>query len=269
MGTRTGRGLQEALFSRRERRTGGPMLQAMTFDATGTLLHCPRRGAIYSEVLARHGVEVAPDEAARLIALVWQELACRADPGKDRFSSHPEGPRGWWARFLARVCEHLEAPPPSRFAAAELYHRFARGESWEVYPEVPEVLAALQGHGLKLAIIANWDARLPKLLDELGLGTLFTAVVSSSEVGVEKPDRRIFAAALARLGVAPAAALHVGDRQLEDVEGAIAAGMRSLRVDRRGPTRRDRAAGGALPARDLSGLPGLVATLQPHTAIGA
>jgi putative hydrolase of the HAD superfamily len=242
------------------------MLQAVTFDATGTLFHCPRLGEIYSEVLARHGVAVAPAEAARLVTLVWQELDCRAEPGSDRFSAHPEGPRGWWARFLARVYEHLGAPAPARFAAAELYHRFAQADSWELYPEVPRVLAALHGQGLKLAVVANWDPRLAPLVEALGLRRFLDAVVTSAEVGVEKPDRRIFATALVRLGVEAAAALHVGDRQLEDFEGAIAAGMRALRVDRRSMPRPARGRAGPPPPRDLSGLPGLVATLQPQAA---
>ncbi len=243
------------------------MLQAVTFDATGTLFHCPRLGEIYSEVLARHGVAVAPAEAARLVALVWQELGCRAEPGNDRFSAHPEGPRGWWARFLARVCEHLGAASPSRFATAELFHRFGHAEAWQLYPEVPGVIAALRRQGLKLAVVANWDPRLAPLLEELGLARFLDAVVTSTEVGAEKPDRRIFATALGRLGVEPAAALHVGDRQLEDFEGAIAAGMRALRVDRRSTPRAGRSRPGPPPPRDLSGLPGLVATLQPQAAL--
>jgi putative hydrolase of the HAD superfamily len=230
----------------------------VTFDATGTLFHCPRLGAIYSEVLGRHGVAVAPDEVARLVAEVWQEMSCRAEPGSDRFSSHPEGPRGWWARFLGRVCERLEAPAPSRFAAAELYQRFAHGEAWEVYPEVPEVLSALRGLGLRLAVAANWDPRLPYLLGELALAPHFDAVVTSAEVGAEKPDRRVFSAALERLGVEPAAALHVGDRRLEDLEGAMAAGMRALLVDRHGRHARKH---GPPPPADLTGLPHLAAVL--------
>ena len=149
------------------------MLRAVTFDATGTLLHSPRRGEIYAETLERHGVAVTPAEAERLIRLVWQELACRADPAYDRFAAHPEGPRGWWARFLERLCEHLGAPPPSRFAAAELYHRFAQPEAWEVYPEVPAVLENLRARELKLAVIANWDDRLPPLLAALDLADYF------------------------------------------------------------------------------------------------
>jgi putative hydrolase of the HAD superfamily len=211
------------------------MTQAITFDVTGTLIHCPRLGEIYSEVLGRHGIAVSPVEAGGLVRRVWQEFSCLADPARDRFRSDPEGAegaRGFWQRFLERLAQHLEAPAPSRFAAAELFHRFGTAEAWEVYPEVPGVLAALKERGLRLGVISNWDERLPTLLERLDLSPFFDAVVCSSEVGVEKPDRRIFAAALSRLGVLPAAALHVGDSPLEDVEGAVAAGMEAVRVDR-------------------------------------
>jgi putative hydrolase of the HAD superfamily len=207
------------------------MLRAVTFDATGTLLHSPRRGEIYAETLERHGVAVTPAEAERLIRLVWQELACSADPAFDRFAAHPEGPRGWWARFLERLCEHLGAPP-SRFAAAELYHRFATAEAWEVYPEVPAVLENLRARDLKLAVIANWDDRLPPLLAALDLADYFETVVTSFQVGAEKPDQRIFATALDLLAVPSFSTLHIGDRQLEDVEGAEAAGIHALHLDR-------------------------------------
>jgi putative hydrolase of the HAD superfamily len=226
------------------------MIRAVTFDVTHTLIHCPRLGEIYSDVLGRHGVRVPPDEAGRLVRLVWQEMACVADPARDRFTSHPEGPPGWWKRFLERLCEHLGAPPPSRFAAAELFARFARAESWEVYPDVRETLDALRGQGLKLAVVSNWDHRLPELLDRLALARRFDALVYSSDVGVEKPDPRIFESALRQLDVPAGAALHVGDGRLEDVEGAQAVGMRALHLTR---------GRGAGDLRDLAALPDLLA----------
>jgi putative hydrolase of the HAD superfamily len=226
------------------------MIHAVTFDVTHTLIHCPRLGEIYAEVLGRHGTEVLPAEAGRLVRLVWQELACVADPSRDRFTSHPEGPPGWWKRFLERLCEHLEAPPPSRFAAAELFARFARADAWEVYPEVPDALEALRRRGLRLGVISNWDPRLPEVLERLGLAPLFDSLVYSSAVGAEKPDRRIFEAALRSLGVEAGEALHVGDGRLEDVEGAQAVGMHAVHLTR------GRSAG---DLRDLSRLPELVA----------
>lgn len=230
-------------------------IRAVTFDVTHTLIHCPRLGEIYAEVLGRHGIRVEPAEAARLVRLVWQELACAADPGRDRFTSHPEGPPGWWKRFLERLCEHLEAPNPSRFAAAELFARFGRADSWEVYPDVPDVLEALRARGLRLGVISNWDPRLPDVLDGLGLTPWLDTVVYSSAVGAEKPDRRIFESALRGLGIpeiTAGEALHVGDGRLEDVEGAQAVGMRALHLTR---------GRGAGDLRSLAGLPEYLAGL--------
>ncbi|HEX2255001.1 MAG TPA: HAD-IA family hydrolase [Thermoanaerobaculia bacterium] len=238
--------------------------RALTLDATGTLFHSPRLVAIYAEVLARHGVTAPPETLERLIPEVFQELACSAEMGQDRFTAHPEGARGWWRWFLERLCERLEARPPSRFAAAELYARFAHAEAWEVFPEVRGILAELAGMGLPMAVVANWDERLPGLLEELGLGSFFAAVVFSAEVGVEKPHPAIFHAALEVLGVAPEEALHVGDRMQEDVEGALATGMEALLLVRpetaAGRVAVAQGAGGDLA--DLAPLPELLA-LEP------
>jgi putative hydrolase of the HAD superfamily len=240
------------------------MITAVTFDVTGTLIHCPRLGELYSEVLGRHGIAVAPAEALRLINLVWREMACSADPSHDRFTAHPDGPRGWWQRFVCRLCEHLDVPPPSPFAAAELFHRAGGAEAWEVYPEVPAVLDALRARGLRLGVISNWDTRLPEVLRQLDLAGRFDAVVYSAAVGIEKPDSRIFRRALRDLGVEARAALHVGDSRLEDLEGAIAAGMRALLLLR---GRRDSASGLGAPQRGSAGPPPGLHDLSPLPAL--
>jgi putative hydrolase of the HAD superfamily len=209
------------------------MLCAVTLDLTGTLIHAPRLGEIYSQVLARHGVEVEPQRAAGLVGEVWRELDCAAHPARERFGAHPEGARGWWRRLLERFCERLGEPDPGPFAAAELFESFARGDSWEVYSEVPEALTELRRMGLALGLISNWDERLPRLLVGLDLPS-FDTVVYSQEVGVEKPHRRIFVAALERLGLPPAQTLHVGDSRRRDIEGARAVGMHALHLDRHG-----------------------------------
>ena len=228
------------------------MLRAVTFDLTGTLIHSPRLGEIYSEVLARHGVEVAPVRVARLVGEVWRELDCTVHPSRDRFAAHPRGARGWWRRLMERLCERLEAPVPSPFAAAELFERFAGAGAWEIYPRVDELLVELRRMNLTLGLISNWDERLPRLLTGLGLAPLFNAVVYSQEVGVEKPHRRIFTAALDRLGLPPTRVLHVGDRRRRDVEGARAVGMHALLLDRQG-TLGDLCDLSRLPARVSTG----------------
>ncbi len=218
-----------------EHTTRAAPVEAVCFDVTHTLIHCPRVAEIYSEVLERHGIAAAPADLRQVIPRAWQELSCRIDPRRDRFSLHPRGERGWWHRFLERVCLLVEAPPPSRFASAELLDRFARASAWEVYPDVVPVLEMLRSAGLRLGVVSNWDHRLPKLLDRLGLSRFFDAVVYSAACGVEKPHPLIFERCLRALEVAPGRAIHLGDHPLEDVEGAAGAGLEAIRVDRRRP----------------------------------
>ena len=224
-------------MNRRPTRGDGP-IRGVTFDATGTLFRAPRLAEIYARAFRRHGLEASPEEIAPVFRAVWQELSCRTDGSHDRFSAHPGGPRGWWGRFVERVAELLELPAPSRFLVAELYDRFARADAWELYPDTLPALTALHRAGLRLAVVSNWDERLERVLAGLGLSDLLTAVVYSSAVGYEKPDRRIFEAALDRVGLEPAEAVHAGDRPREDVEGAAAVGMAAVLIDRKGTARR-------------------------------
>lgn len=214
----------------------GPV-EAVTFDATGTLIRAPRLGEVYSEVFARHGLYAEAAAIAPVIREVWQELACRTDGSTDRFSSHPEGPRGWWRRFSERVAERLELPAPSRFATSELFDRFARSDAWEAFPDAAGALERLRGRGLSLAVVSNWDDRLAGVLKGLGLAKHLAAVVVSAAVGYEKPDPRIFLEAARLLGTPPERIAHVGDRRREDVEGALALGMRAIFLDRKSSSR--------------------------------
>ena len=203
-------------------------LAAVTFDVTHTLLSCPTLGQQYADVLARHNIAVEARDVEAAIPLVWQELACSASPARDRFVHHPKGARGFWRHFVERTCELIDAPRPSAFAAAELFDRFARPEAWEVAPGTRPMLAELKRRGLKLAVISNWDQRLPVLLERLELAESFDTFAISAIVGAEKPHPRIFETALAALGVEAENALHVGDSRRDDVEGAQGIGMQAL-----------------------------------------
>ena len=93
------------------------------------------------------------------------------------------------------------------------------------------VLAELRRRGLKLGLISNVTL-LPDLMradiEALGIGQHLDAALFSSEVGVRKPDERIFRTMLERLDVEPADAVFVGDRLLDDIEGAHNVGMRGV-----------------------------------------
>src|SRR5439155_26572101 len=85
--------------------------------------------------------------------------------------------------------------------------------------------------GARAAAISNSNGSAETLLASVGLGPYLDFVVDSGEVGVEKPNPRIFELALARAGVAAAEAAYIGDFYSIDVRGAAAAGLRAVLLD--------------------------------------
>lgn len=207
-------------------------VRAISFDIHGTLIHSPRLGEVYAEILGRHGIEVGSHEAFDTVRRVWEEFSCRREPGQDLFASHPQGSRGFWYEFIDRVCLLLGREPASRFAKAELYQAFTGPEPWEVFEEVPEVLSAIESKGIPMVVVSNWDDRLPILLERLEIARFFESIVFSAGVGSEKPFSTIFLRALEELSLPAQEVVHVGDRLREDVEGARGVGMQSIHLTR-------------------------------------
>ena len=127
-------------------------------------------------------------------------------------------------------------------ASAELVARgVARGVSLidpeeVLYPEVAEVVEKLSKN-YTLAVISNifyWPGSYTRiLLEKAGIAGFFEVQLYADEVGVSKPDRRIFAKACKLCDVRPEEAAHVGDSLIEDVGGALSAGMKAILLMRR------------------------------------
>ena len=100
-----------------------------------------------------------------------------------------------------------------------------------VMPGVPEALARMQQQGLTLAVISNSDGTCANSLEAAGLLHYMNFVIDSAEVGVEKPDPRIFEIALARSGADPRRTLYVGDLYHADIVGPRRAGLHALLLD--------------------------------------
>jgi 2-haloalkanoic acid dehalogenase type II len=90
----------------------------------------------------------------------------------------------------------------------------------------------------KIGIVTNnRTAEQQEKLHHLGMSGLVDALITSEEVGVLKPDPRIYEVALARLGANPAETVMVGDNWQADVLGALAVGIRPLWLNRTGAAR--------------------------------
>ena len=148
--------------------------------------------------------------------------------------------------------------------ADKLGQRFAaeRRARHEAFPEVARVLGELK-QSYALALVTNGASCLQReKLTVSGLSCYFDAVVVSSDLGVAKPDAAIFGHTLGQLHLDASCAVMVGDSLERDADGAIAAGLAGVWVNRDG---RPRPPGHAnvIEISTLSALPSVLPALAP------
>ncbi len=98
-----------------------------------------------------------------------------------------------------------------------------------LYPDAQPALERLS-KAFRLGVISNGFAD----VGVIGIGPYFEIVISAHEVGVSKPDPRIYAACVVRMGLAPAQMLYVGDDPHNDIVGPSVAGLRAAWINRLG-----------------------------------
>ena len=206
--------------------------RAVLLDAAGTLIDIARPlGDTYSRLARDFGGDLDPETLTAGFRTAFSDTPPMAFPGR-RGADLDRAERGWWRTLVARVTGEAGGVPDFDPYFERLYAHYAGAPAWRVYSEVPAVLTALRERGATLAVVSNFDSRLLSLLDALELAPFFDAVVCSGAAGAAKPDRAIFAHALATLGIDRSQALHVGDSPEADYAGALAAGIDALLVDR-------------------------------------
>ncbi len=103
---------------------------------------------------------------------------------------------------------------------------------WALFDDVIPALKQLQESGYRTAAISNMPMRGDEMCDEIGLTGHIEFAVTSGDVGAEKPDQRIFNAALEKARVDPSWAVMVGDSITSDLRPAEAVGMSAVLLDR-------------------------------------
>jgi len=112
--------------------------------------------------------------------------------------------------------------------AARVARRFLAAARQQIERNRP-MLARLSSR-YHLGIVSNFYGNLPEVCANFQIRSLFRVIVDSTQVGVTKPDPRIFLRAVEALGVPPVRAVFVGDSPARDMAGARGVGMRHIRV---------------------------------------
>lgn len=138
-------------------------------------------------------------------------------------------------RYFSQLCEYLGIDGDLlSFLDQWLEAWEAKRLEWLAYPFVPGLLKELGRRGYRLGVISNWDPSARPILKRLGILDFFEVTVISSEVGVTKPDRKIFEVALEKASVSSEKCLYVGDNYYDDAVGASTVGMEYKIINRFG-----------------------------------
>ncbi|NLX04052.1 MAG: HAD family hydrolase [Phycisphaerae bacterium] len=210
------------------------MIKGVFFDLYGTLLVMdnPAEGwerwldRLYDQA-RRCGYRRSRDELAQRC----EGLFTRPEPAAN------DGLTIYESRIAALYGELGLRPAPDDVRAAAEATVNAWNDRLRLDEDTREVLSRL-GERRRLALITNFDHPpfIPTVLARMGLDGFFEHVTISGQVGVKKPDPRIFAPALGATGLSPDEVVYVGD-SVEDVEGAVAAGIAPIRIERGGVDR--------------------------------
>src|SRR5262245_22849996 len=203
-------------------------LRGILFDAGNTLVRM-NYAAIAGQLVAL-GRTVTEDAVRRA---EWRARV-RFDDGVLTLPGASTESRDAQVSYAALLLGELGIADPSMVEALVEWRRSYNppvGLFHVADPDAAAALALARAAGLRVGVISNSNGTVRALLESLGLAHHLDFVIDSSEVGVEKPDARIFALALARGGLAPDEAVYVGDLYTVDVQGARAAGVEGILID--------------------------------------
>lgn len=187
-----------------------PALGAVLFDLDGTLADtAPDLAAALNRLRAERGLAELPVAAVRPYASMGARGLLNVGFGlAPEDAGYTELRDAFLEHYAGELCVHTR-----------------------LFPEMNELLAALEARGLRWGIVTNKVARFTdRIVTALGLSERVSCVVSGDTTEHTKPHPDPLLHAAMQLGLAPARCCYVGD-DLRDVQAARAAGMRSVAVE--------------------------------------
>ena len=211
------------------------MIRGVTFDWWNTIAQTPWRD--YDAQMRKVRVERIAAELAKLgretdrdalYAAYDRHTELLADRWSLGMDLRPEDQVHSFLEFAG-----LDAANPSLVdAIAHAFGDAIRTKLPLLHPDIGATLEALRRRGYRIGLVSNtgrtWGRFLRPIQDDMGIGRYFDVRVFSDEVGVRKPNPRIFQVALDALGVRPEETVHIGDDVVADVDGAKRLGMRAV-----------------------------------------
>jgi len=208
--------------------------RAVLFDLDGTLRYNdPHANHALMDFAVTFGAHDSPDRRRR--ALLWAHYYWANSPAlADDLRRFPGRGTAFWVHYTRRQLLAFGCPPAqARYLAPRVHicmiERYQPRD--RLYAGVPEMLASLRARGYLVGVLTNRPSAVDAYLSQMGVAEHCDLILSAGQVGVWKPDRRIFEAAVNALGIRTEQTLYVGDNYYADVVGARRAGLYPVLVD--------------------------------------
>jgi HAD superfamily hydrolase (TIGR01549 family) len=208
--------------------------QIILFDVYGTLAEFDppreqiqmRAGATFGLELDRDGLNRGYRDADHFMAMQNASAPVRLMPLEVRTQ--------FFARYEQIVLSGAGEEVDLELAGKVWNSVRSQEYGWALFTDVLPGFERLRSAGFRVAALSNMPFGEQEMCEMLGLTGQVEFAVTSGDVGVEKPDPRIFRTALQRAGVDAADAMMVGDSITSDLRSAEAVGMRAVLMDRYG-----------------------------------
>jgi putative hydrolase of the HAD superfamily len=205
-------------------------IQAITFDAYGTLLYVNQPFQRLARELRKAGLDVPVESAKEAFlheAAYYKEHHLEATDFESLRDLRNRCAEILFSR-LAELGYAIQLPQDKKLKVLMDSIKF------DIYEDVKPILAWCKKSMIATGVVSNWDCSLPQVLKGLLNDYSFQVVMVSAFEGIAKSDPAIYLKAAEALGLTPSAVLHVGNEKGDDYDSAGQAGFRALLLDREG-----------------------------------
>jgi putative hydrolase of the HAD superfamily len=207
------------------------MIKAVFFDAINTLfLPKPTHEEMYQRVLFEvTGKKIEIEKVKEILSECGQAIEQKA-------LKHKDEKHGFWDDYpimIAKLvgCSDTEC---ANIGDKIRFETWGNPKNYYISGETVDVLEELLAKNIRIACVSNEDGWLGDFFDHFGLTEYFEFILASENVGVEKPNPKIFNIALEQAELKANEVLFVGDSPISDYFGATNVGMKAVLIDREG-----------------------------------
>lgn len=205
----------------------------VTFDITDTLIRFSRAPAIqYAKTAAEMGIGDI-DQGAMESCFKKEFKAMNSLYPNWGYSTPNFTWQQWWSLLVTNIF-HCVKPDIDSEKLKELTKKLIRiYRTSDCYSHIDggrDLVDKVRRAGKQIGVISNFDPSLIQVLNEVGLADKFDFILTSYDVGFQKPNKEIYNASLKISNVQPHEALHIGNMYALDYIGARNAGWSSLLI---------------------------------------